>query len=243
MLRLLLAVLLLIPLAARADTLTRQDVEEIVRSYLLENPEVLEEAFTALQAKRQGEAEAARVGALEAHRETLLHSPLGAVIGNPDGDVTLVEFFDYNCGYCRKAMDDLEKMVEADPNLRVVLKELPVLGEASTEAAAVSIAVHEMAPERYDAFHRELMGTEGAANGEVALEVAGRLGLPVDDLRAAMRSERVEKTVRENYALAQALGLTGTPSYVIGDAVEFGAVGAEVLTARINEARCGAATC
>lgn len=244
MFRMLLPVLLLAPLAAQAETsLSRPDVEEIVREYLLNNPEILEEAFTALQTKRQAEASAARVGALDAHRETLLHSPLGAVVGNPDGDVTLVEFFDYNCGYCRRAMEDLELMVEADPNLRVVLKELPVLGQASTEAAAVSIAVHSIAPEKYDDFHHALMANEGQANEAVALEVAGRLGLPVDDLKEAMRSDRVEQTVRENYDLAQALGLTGTPSYVVGDSVEMGAVGVETLTARVNEARCGAATC
>jgi protein-disulfide isomerase len=246
MVRLFLALLLAAAVApaARAETpLTRGDVETIVRDYLLANPEVLEEAFTALQAKRQTEADAARAGALADNRDRLISSPLSAVIGNPDGDVTLVEFFDYNCTYCRHALDDLEKLIAGDPKLRVVLKEFPVLGQGSMEAAAVSIVVHEIAPETYDDFHRALMALDAHADEAAALEIAGRLGLPVDDIRERMRSERVKATVRENYDLAQSLGLTGTPSYVVGDKVEFGAVGYETLVARVNEARCGTETC
>jgi len=229
--------------ASAQGDLTRADVETIVREYLLANPEILEEAFAALQTKRQAEEAAARTASLEDYREELVASPLDPVLGNPDGDVTLVEFFDYNCGYCRRATDDLKRLVEADPNLRVVMKEFPVLGQDSMEAAAVSISVNQLFPEAYDAFHKRLMGVEGAADREAALAVAEELGLPRDRLESNMRSERVREVVQQSYEIAQALGLSGTPSYVVGDAVEFGAVGFDQLMARVNEARCGELTC
>ncbi|GAB5376202.1 MAG: DsbA family protein [Acuticoccus sp.] len=231
--------------AAVADDapLSRADVETIVRDYLLANPEVLEEAFTVLQTRRQEQEAAARVAVLETQRDELVASPHDGVLGNPDGDVTLVEFFDYNCGYCRRAMTDLEALLESDPNLRVVLKEFPVLGQPSMEAAAVSISVQALHPEAYGEFHHRLMAADGPADGEAALKIAEALDLPREALEANMRSEHVRSVMEKSYEVAQALGLSGTPSYVVGDAVEFGAVGADQLRARINEARCGAVTC
>ena len=225
------------------DALTKEDVESIVREYLLANPEILEEAFTVLQERRQVAEDEARQTTLADYRDQLVASPLDPVIGNPDGDVTLVEFFDYNCGYCRGAMDDMDKLLETDPNLRIVLKEFPVLGQPSMEAAAVSISVNQLYPEAYGEFHNRLMRVEGQANGERALQIAGDLNLPVDEIEANMRSEKVRDVVQQSYEIAQALGLSGTPSYVVGDMVEFGAVGFDQLSARINEARCGETTC
>ncbi|MCF3934439.1 DsbA family protein [Acuticoccus sp. M5D2P5] len=233
-----------VPASAEETTpLTRGDVETIVREYLLENPEILEEAYGVLQTKRQAEAAKERTASLETHREALESSPHSPVLGNPDGDVTLVEFFDYNCGYCRRAMEDLDRLIESDPNLRVVLKEFPVLGQPSMEAAAVSIAVQKLAPASYAEFHDRLLGRDGRADQAVALEIVSDLGLPRAEIEAELRSDSVRAAVEESYEIAQALGLSGTPSYVIGDAVEFGAVGYDALKARVNEARCGQATC
>ncbi len=222
---------------------SRAEIETIVREYLIANPEVLEEAFTALQVRRQVAEDEARLATIAEHRETLVSSPNDGVLGNPDGDVTMVEFFDYNCGYCRRAMGDLAQLVESDPNLRVVLKEFPVLGQASMEAAAVSIAVQSLHPAAYDAFHHRLMSTDGPADAAAALAIADDLDLPRAELEEAMGSDHVRSVVQESYELAKALGLSGTPSYVIGDAVEFGAVGFDQLQARINEERCGSLTC
>ena len=222
---------------------SRTEVETIVREYLLANPEILEEAFTVLQDRRQAAEDEARLATIEENRETLVASPNDGVLGNPDGDVTMVEFFDYNCGYCRRAMGDLAQLLETDPNLRVVLKEFPVLGQASMEAAAVSIAVQSLYPDSYEDFHHRLMTTEGRADGAAALQVAEDLQLPRDELEDTMRSDHVRSVVQESYELAQSLGLSGTPSYVIGDSVEFGAVGFDQLKMRINEARCGSLTC
>lgn len=228
---------------AQESALDRGEIETIVREYLLANPEVLEEAFAALQAKRDQAAAEARVASLETYRERLETAEGAAVIGNPDGAVTLVEFFDYNCGFCRRAMADVDRLIEANPDLRVVLKEFPVLGQPSMEAAAVSIMVNEIAPESYDEFHRELMGSEGQANGEAALALAGSLGLDTAAIEAGLSSDAVRGVVEDSYEIAQALGLTGTPSFVVGDTVEFGAVGFDVLQGRINEARCGEPVC
>ncbi len=221
----------------------REAIETIVREYLIENPEVLEEAFTALQAKREAAEAESRAAALADSRERLLHSEMQAVIGNPEGDVTVVEFFDYNCGYCRRAMTDIMELIEADGNVRVVFKEFPVLGQQSIEAAQVSIAVNEVAPEAYEEFHRRLMETDQPADAALALAVADEMGLPRAEIEETMTAPVVQATVEEVYDLANALGLTGTPSFVVGDQVIFGAVGVDTLKARVNEARCGAVTC
>lgn len=231
------------PALAQDSALTRSDVETIVREYLLANPELLEEVFTELQRKREAEADAARLEQLAVYREELENSPLDPVLGNPEGDVTLVEFFDYNCGYCKRAHDDLLRLIENDPELRVVMKEFPVLGRPSMEAAAVSIAVHQVAPDRFMEFHDVLIGFEGQADEAAALAVADELGLPRDEIEAAMESAVVRETVEQSYEIAQALGLSGTPSYVVGDIVQFGAVGYDTLRESINEARCGEIVC
>jgi protein-disulfide isomerase len=240
-----LALPLSLSTAAYADetALTRSDVESIVREYLLANPEILEEAFTALQQKREAEADAARLEQLAVYRDELENSPRDPVLGNPEGDVTLVEFFDYNCGYCRRAHDDMKRLIEGDPELRVVLKEFPVLGRSSMEAAAVSIAVNMIAPDLYGEFHEKLMTRDGEANEAAALEVAEALGLSREEIRTEIRSDAVRETVEASYEVAQALGLSGTPSYVVGDIVEFGAVGYDALKESINETRCGELVC
>ncbi len=242
------ALALSLPLSAGVPAMadpqpTRAELEAIILETILENPEVLEQAFALLQEKRQQEADEARVASIEQYREQLVASPNDAVIGNPDGDVTLVEFFDYNCGFCARALSDLYVLLEEDKDLRVVLKEFPVLGQNSMEAAAVSIGVAKNHPEAYEEFHRRLLSYEGAANGDSALALAGEMGLDSDALAAGMRSDTVREVVEGGYELAQALGLSGTPSYVIGDSVEFGAVGVDALRAAINQARCGEDAC
>lgn len=240
---LFMASLALSPVPAMSQELSRGDVETIIREYLLANPEVLEEAFTELQRKREAEAEIERMASLVAVREELEQSELDPVIGNPDGTVTMVEFFDYNCGFCRQAHADLDRLIQENPNLRVVMKEFPVLGRGSMEAASVSIAVNQVAPEAYEEFHAMLLNHEGAADETSALAIAQQLGLPVEEIQEIQRSPVVRETVESSYEIAQALGLSGTPSYVIGDTVEFGAVGYDRLQTAINLATCGAILC
>lgn len=215
-----------------------------IRDYLMENPEVIRDAVTELERRRLDEEAARQAEAIAQYREQLLYSPRQAVIGNPDGDVTLVEFFDYNCTYCKRALDDMNRLVADDPNLRVVLKEFPVLGVGSTEAAQVAAAVIMVAPDRYDAFHQLLLGSAAPATGELAMAAAEQAGIDRAALSEALESNEIVATINEAYVIAGALGLTGTPSYVIGDQVVVGAVGYDVLKGMIDAMReCGQAAC
>lgn len=233
-----------LPSAASAfDADQKAAIETIVRDYLIANPEVLEEAFTALQTKREAAEEASRREALTAQKDRLFDSEHQAVMGNPDGDVTVVEFFDYNCGFCKRAFEDVMRLVEADGNVRVVLKEFPVLGRGSMEAAQVSIAVNAVAPQAFEEFHGRLMMTEQPADLGVALAIVDAMDLPRAEIEAAMGAPNVRANVEEVYDLANALGLTGTPAFVVGDEVLFGAVGFDRLKEQVQFARCGEATC
>lgn len=215
-----------------------------IRDYLVNNPEVIQEAVTELERRRLNAAAEQQANAIARYQFELLFSPRQAVLGNPNGDVTLVEFFDYNCTYCKRALDDMNRLVEEDPNLRIVLKEFPVLGTGSTEAAQVAAAVIIVAPERYDAFHQLLLGSAAPASGALAMEAAAQVGINIAALTAALQTNEVVATIEETYVIAGALGLTGTPSYVIGDEVIVGAVGYEALRTRIDSMRqCGRTVC
>lgn len=221
----------------------RSAIESIVREYLISHPEVLQEAMVELE-KRQTAAQAAKhQAAVKEHAKALFASPRQVVLGNPNGDVTFVEFFDYNCGYCRHALADMLDLLKTDSKLKVVLKEFPVLGPGSVEAAQVAVAVRMQAPDKYLAFHKELLGGRGAANKARALAVAKDVGLDMAQLQIDMKSPEVKKTIEQDFKLADALGLNGTPSYVIGTDVVVGAVGLAALKEKINTARCGKATC
>ncbi|RYH05278.1 MAG: DsbA family protein, partial [Alphaproteobacteria bacterium] len=173
----------------------------------------------------------------------LSSSPPGTVLGNPDGDVTLVEFFDYNCGYCKRAVSDMDAIIKANPDVRFVLKEFPILGQDSVDAHKVSFAFKQIAPEKYGDFHRALMTGEHA-NEARAIEVAKSLGVAEDAIRAKMAEKPHDDSVRDAYRLAQQLGITGTPSYILGDEAVFGAVGESELAQKIASVRqCGKTTC
>ncbi len=225
------------------STTQRSAIESIVRDYLISHPEVLQEAMVELE-KRQTAAEAAKhQAAVRDHATALFSSSRQVVLGNPKGNVTFVEFFDYNCGYCKRAMADMLDLLQTDSNLKVVLKEFPVLGPGSVEAAQVAVAVRMQAPDKYLEFHKKLLGGRGAADKARALAVAKDVGLDMAQLERDMKSPEVKKTIEEDFKLADALGLNGTPSYVIGKDVVVGAVGLAALKEKINTARCGRSTC
>jgi protein-disulfide isomerase len=239
------ALLVLLPAApAAAQDLDRGAIEKIVRDYLLANPEVISEALTELDRREREAAEAARVQALSDSADILFNSARQVVLGNPEGSVTLVEFFDYNCGYCKRAYGDMVKLMEENPDLKVVLKEFPVLGQGSVEAAQVAVAVNSVAPEKYGAFHEALLLSRGQANRASALEAATGVGISEEDLLASMQTEEASQTIEEVYSLANRLGLTGTPSYVIGNEVVMGAVGYEQLSEKLDALKnCDQTTC
>ena len=236
------------PVAAPAQSFTdtqRSDIEAIVKNYLIGHPEVLEEAMNELS-KRQAADEAAKHEASVAkNAEEIFNSPRGVVLGNKDGDVTFVEFFDYNCGYCKRAMADMLDLLKNDPKLKVVLKEFPVLSEGSVEAAKVAVAVRMQDPtgKKYLDFHQKLLGGRGPADKARAMAAAKDAGLDVARIEKDLASPEVKSTIEENFKLAEDMGLNGTPSYVIGKQIVVGAVGLDGLKEKIGMARCGKATC
>jgi protein-disulfide isomerase len=236
------------PQAAPAQSFSdvqRGDIEKIVRDYLIAHPEVLEEAMNELT-KRQATADAEKHQAsIDKNSEVIFNSSRGVTLGNKDGDVTFVEFFDYNCGYCKRAMADMLDLMKADPKLKVVLKEFPVLSQGSVEAAQVAVAVRMQDPtgKKYLDFHQKLLGGRGAADKARALAAAKEAGLDMAKLEKDLGSQEVRATLEENLKLAESLGMNGTPSYVIGKQIVIGAVGADALREKISTARCGKATC
>lgn len=221
-----------------------QAIETIVRDYLLNNPEIMRDVFAELERREQAAQAEARRKTLETSN-ALLYDADDMILGNPEGDVTMVEFFDYNCGYCKRALEDLHGMIEADPNLRIVLKDFPVLGPGSLEAAQIALAAQkQLSVEDAGQFHIRLMETRGQVNGERALSLAREMGLDIARLEADAESPAVRETLATNYQLADDLGLTGTPAWVIGDQVVSGAVGRERLGAAVqNVRRCGTVVC
>ncbi|WP_084176874.1 DsbA family protein [Labrenzia sp. DG1229] len=246
-LRILSAAALILSLMAgtvAAQDLNRGDVEKIVREYLLENPEIIAEALNELQRREQEAEEAARLQVLSDSADVLFNSTRQVVLGNPEGSVTIVEFFDYNCGYCKRAYGDMVRLIDENPDLKVVLKEFPVLGQGSVEAAQVAVAVNSVAPEKYGDFHEALLLSRGQANLSSAMAAATGAGISETDLQAAMATDEAGQTIEEVYTLANRLGLTGTPSYVVGNEVVMGAVGYDQLTAKLSALKnCGEATC
>ena len=234
--------------AASAQSFTdaqRGDIEMIVKNYLIAHPEVLEEAMSELN-KRQATAEAEKHEAsITQNAEAIFNSPRGVTLGNKDGDVTFVEFFDYNCGYCKRAMSDRLDLLKSDPKLKVVLKEFPVLSQGSVEAAQVAVAARMQDPtgKKYLDFHQKLLGGRGQADKARAMAAAKDAGFDTAKLEKDMASPEAKATIEENFKLAEAMGMNGTPSYVIGKQIVVGAVGLEGLKEKISTARCGKATC
>jgi protein-disulfide isomerase len=223
----------------------RGEIEKIVKNYLVSHPEVLEEAMAELT-KRQAADEAAKHEAsISENSQAIFNSPRNVTLGNKNGDVTFVEFFDYNCGYCKRAMTDMLDLIKSDPKLKVVLKEFPVLSEGSVEAAKVAVAVRMQDPggAKYLDFHQRLLGGRGPADKARALAAAKDAGLDVARLEKDMASPEARATIEENFKLAESMGMNGTPSYVIGKQVVVGAIGVDGLKEKIGVARCGKATC
>ncbi len=223
----------------------KQAIGEVVKDYLLKNPEVLTEVISELE-KRQAEAQqVAQAGAVKETRQSLLNASHSYVVGNLSGDVTLVEFFDYNCGYCKKALADVQTLMKSDPKLRVVLKDFPVLGPDSVEASRVALAVkNQLQGQKLLDYHVKVMDSRGRVNAERAIAVAKEMGVDVARLQKDMEGAEVRNALQENMALGDRLSLTGTPAFVIGETVIPGAVGIDPLKQVIaNVRQCGKATC
>jgi protein-disulfide isomerase len=245
------AALLAVPAAAPAPAQSfnaqqRGEIEHIIKDYLMKHPEVLQDVMAELD-RRQTMAEADKQrAAVKQHSAAIFNSPRQVTIGNQQGDVTVVEFFDYNCGYCKRAMIDMMELLKADSKVRFVLKEFPVLGEASVQAAQVAAAVRmqdKTGGKKYLEFHQKLLTGRGQTDKARALAAARDIGLDAARIERDIAGDEVKATLEESFKLAEALGLNGTPSYVIGSEVVIGAVGLAALKEKVNAARCGKPTC
>ncbi len=230
--------------AMALDDKQKEEIGQFIKEYLIQNPEIMLDVQNALQAKQEAARTQASAEAVAANKKAIFSDSGDMILGNPKGDVTIVEFFDYNCGYCKHALSDMNEIIDADKNVRFVLKELPILGPDSMAAHKVSYAFKALAPEKYGEFHRALLGGDVRATEERAIEVATSLGVKEDALRKQMADKPNDASVMDVYQLAGTLGITGTPSYVIGNEAVFGAVGAEALEEKIGNVRsCGKTMC
>jgi protein-disulfide isomerase len=233
------------PAAAPFTDAQRAGIEAIVKDYLIKHPEVLQEALAEAEKQQAETQRLAQAAALKESRDALLNGPHDVVAGNPSGDVTMVEFFDYNCGYCRKALADVQTLIKSDPKLRVVIKDFPVLGPESLEASQVAIAVRQqLKGDKLWEFHQKLLETKGRVNGARAIQVAKDLGVDTAKLQKDMAAPEVKTALSENRGLGDRLGLSGTPAFIIGDEVIPGAVGVDPMRKTIADVRqCGHASC
>lgn len=215
-----------------------ENIEQIVRDYLLRNPEVLVEALTLYEQRRAEAEEQRRLTAVSDRKEELENDPASPVAGNPDGDVVVVEFFDYRCPYCRRAADTLETAMKADGNVRVVFKEFPILGPESVEGAKAALAAAKQG--KYEAFHFALMREPGDMSTAHLRRTAEDVGMDADLMERDMKSEGINSALRRNYALAEELSIRGTPAFVIGGTLVPGAVSLEEMEQLIAEARAKA---
>ncbi|MCO5163406.1 MAG: DsbA family protein [Mesorhizobium sp.] len=221
----------------------RAQIEEVVRDYLLANPELMVEVQAALEAKQEEKQKVAQQSTIATRKDEIFSSKNDGWGGNPQGNVTLVEFFDYNCGFCKRAFPDMQALVKDDPNVRVVYKEFPILGPDSQKAHVVSTAFRTLMPEKWPEFHLTLMGMSRATE-ESAMRIALSLGADEAALRKEMENPQIVAGFEATYDLANKLAITGTPSYVVGKEVVFGALGKAVLEEKVALARgCGSETC
>jgi len=200
----------------------RREIESIIRDYLLQHPEVLIEAMRAAEDKVKTEAGEKAKQALVARRSEIFDDPGTPVGGNPKGDVTLVEFFDYRCPYCKQVQPRLKELLAGDHQLRIAYKEFPILGSVSVAAARAALAAHRQS--KYEAFHDAMMAASGQITEDTVYQVADAVGLDVDRLKRDMSSPPIDAVLKANRALAEALDITGTPGFVIGDQIVPGAI-------------------
>jgi len=208
---------------------------DFIADYLRQNPEILIEVSNILRAKQAAQEEEAKAVALNTYREQIERHPMTPVSGNAEGDVTLVEFFDYNCGYCRRVFTYVPDLTKQDPNLRIVWKEFPILGPVSRYAAKAAMAADRQG--KYLELHRALMGGARLVSEDQVLKTAEKVGLDVTQLQKDMEDPAIEAYIEETIQLAGALGINGTPGFVVGDQVIAGAISKEAMTQAIDLAR------
>jgi len=227
--------LLMLPIAAIADGMDEDRIKELVLEAIRENPGIVFEAAQLFEQQQQALQAQAAAQVLDTEKATLENDPNAPVLGNPDGDVTVVEFFDYNCPYCRRVKPEMEALLAADPNVRVVYREWPILGDGSVFAARAALASRNQG--KYEEFHWAMMQLKERAEEASILRTAENIGLDVAQLRSDMNGPEIEEHIQTSMRLAQSLGFSGTPSFVIGDSLAPGLIQADQMIELVDQAR------
>lgn len=220
------------------DDKQRAEIGRIVRAYLLANPKILEEVSIELTKIREREKEQQREQVLVDEKQSIFRSPLDFVLGNPEGDITVVEYFDYNCGWCKRALKEVSTLTKVDQNVRVVMKEFPIFGEGSEFAARAAMASKVQG--KYWEFHTALMQAKRVTK-ENTLEIASQVGIDVAALQEEMKKPKYQQAIADNGRIAQALGMQGTPGFIIDNRVNYGylpADGLKQIVAEVREKGC-----
>ncbi len=234
-----LAVLLALPVGARSaetpDASRRQEIESVVREYLRAHPEAVLEALQEAE-RREQEAQRKRAAdAIRAHAAELTQDPGSPVGGNPQGGVTIVEFFDYQCGYCKREAAELQTLLQTDSDVRLVYKDLPILGPASVFAARAALAAQKQG--KHEALHAALMAVSQALTDQEVLRIATQVGLDTTKLEKDMADPSVSQALDRNFRLQRALNIQGTPALIVGTELIPGAANLETLKALVARAR------
>ncbi|MFY0632607.1 MAG: thioredoxin domain-containing protein [Vannielia sp.] len=223
--------------AAMSDA-EREAFRAEIRAYLLDNPEVLMEAIGVLEERQAADQAQGDVALVASNADALFNDANSWVGGNPEGDITIVEFMDYRCGYCKKAFPEVEELIKADGNIRFIVKEFPILGEQSVVASRFAIATLQVAgPEAYKKVHDAMMGQRGEFTEAALTSLAEQAGADPAPILAAMGSDEVSAVIAENHALAQAMQISGTPTFVLEDQMLRGYVPLEAMMGLVKEVR------
>jgi protein-disulfide isomerase len=223
---------------ARAEILTppqQEAIRTLVRNYLLAHPEIIIEALAGLEERQKAEAASSQAQALRARRADLQGDPASPWVGSTEPDLVIIEFFDYRCQYCKQVVSALTQLVASDAKLRVVYKELPILGPDSELAARAALAAHRQG--RYARYHAALMARRGPFDEATLLALAGEHGLDTTRLKADMARSEIGAQIDRNRALARELGIRGTPAFVIGETIVPGAIDLETMRGLVAQAR------
>jgi protein-disulfide isomerase len=211
--------------------------ENNIRDYLLRNPEIIVEAMQVLRSREQAQTRNQQTQTLAQLQSDIYKDPLAPIGGNPKGDVTIVEFFDYNCGYCKRVHPTVVKLLKSDGKIRYVFKEFPILGPSSILAARAALAAWNLDQSKYEIFHTALMKSRGGLSEGKILRIAMKSGFDEAKLKTAMKDPKVEAAIQKNHSIAQALKITGTPAFIIGDQVIPGAIDIDTMKKIIAETR------
>ena len=220
---------------ASAQTLSEETLDQRIRDFILDNPEVVVEAIQRWQQQQQRAELEQFQAVLEMRQDEVFDVSDGTVMGNPDGDIVLVEFMDYNCGYCRRVFPAVQQLAEQDGNVRILFKEFPILGPGSVYASKAALAAREQG--MYAEFHNALMSTDARLDEPQVLAIAAEVGLDVEQLQRDIQDPEIDALIERNHQLARDLGINGTPGFIIGEEIVRGATSLENLQRLITVAR------